>query len=272
MRRFDRNLQQGGGRLAYRVDEPVPFCWFCDALTGQRAKEHVFPQWLVKELGAQRQTLAPVRYTSDLKIGSQRREFPVTSLLAGEVCRQCNSGWMSELEVAAAPVIRALLNNQPVNASELQIFTRWAAKTAVAINVSQPFRLLWGGEQRHVLASGLPEGLVVGLGQTTPNPEDPLMWIQSSPEFLTVPSNSPREFIIRATERTHRLVLQVRELVAVVLLPAPEAVNRVQFEGNYQERWPATPRELRLRKLPRRTKYREDRTLMRLGDSAFHKG
>ena len=43
-RMFDRNLIENGGRLAHRVIEPDPFCWFCDHTAGTRSKEHIFPQ------------------------------------------------------------------------------------------------------------------------------------------------------------------------------------------------------------------------------------
>ena len=49
-RKYDRNLLETGGRLAHRVVEPVPFCWFCARTTGTRSKEHIFPQWGSSEL------------------------------------------------------------------------------------------------------------------------------------------------------------------------------------------------------------------------------
>src|SRR5665647_859195 len=43
LRKFDRNLLATGNQLASRVLEPVPLCWFCEAETGTRSKEHIFP-------------------------------------------------------------------------------------------------------------------------------------------------------------------------------------------------------------------------------------
>jgi hypothetical protein len=50
-----------------------------------------------------------------------------------EVCVDCNGGWMSRLEKAAKPILEKLLFGppQPLSLQEIQLFKRWAIKTAM---------------------------------------------------------------------------------------------------------------------------------------------
>lgn len=109
-RKFDRNLIESGGRLAHRVIEPVPFCWFCARKAGTKAKEHIFPQWLLRHHNAMDERVHPIRISLPLGgvVASERGERPLRAHFNGEVCADCNNGWMSALEVAAAPSSRGI--------------------------------------------------------------------------------------------------------------------------------------------------------------------
>ena len=48
LRQYDANIARSPGRMAYRIQEAVPFCWFCTAEDGKKSREHIFPLWLVR--------------------------------------------------------------------------------------------------------------------------------------------------------------------------------------------------------------------------------
>jgi len=60
-RPFDTNLLRAGGSLEARVAEPVPYCWFCERTSVRRDKEHLFPGWLQRHHGIEREVVEPYR-------------------------------------------------------------------------------------------------------------------------------------------------------------------------------------------------------------------
>lgn len=62
--------------------------------------------------------------------------FDVTSR---RVCKPCNNGWMSDLEVAANPILRRLIaGERTLTADESCTVLRWLAKTAVVSHFAEP--------------------------------------------------------------------------------------------------------------------------------------
>src|SRR5688572_30048282 len=91
-------------------------CLFCDETTLTR--EHVWPDWISKYLYG-----APTkdRFRATRFDGPNRTPvgapFKASELnhKARIVCASCNSGWMSELETHAKPVLQPLLLGRSVN-------------------------------------------------------------------------------------------------------------------------------------------------------------
>jgi hypothetical protein len=91
-------------------------CVICGgSLEGKnRAKEHVVPDWLQKEFGfaddrADPRLLGPRHAVAGFDVNApaepivlkRERRHSYQSLLAGNICADCNNGWMSQLEVEA---------------------------------------------------------------------------------------------------------------------------------------------------------------------------
>jgi hypothetical protein len=114
---------------------------FChNALSrGTSAEEHILPRWLQKHLGiSQHDVSLTLTRIYDLAVTAQRPTHPLNRFVAGFVCRSCNNGWMSKLEVAARPILEPLMDRtrliSDLAREELAVVARWAAKTAFMID------------------------------------------------------------------------------------------------------------------------------------------
>lgn len=217
LRKFDRNLIEAGGRLAHRVVEPTPLCWFCDSATGARAKEHIFPQWLLKHYGAMNERVHPVRISMALGgvLASERAERPLSAHVNGEVCAGCNNGWMSLLEESTTPILTKDPRRGPITEDEARILARWFAKTAVNLNVSQPYRLLVNAQSRQALATGIPDKFAVHLFRVRKQ-NGVIDWAQKSPDMATGATDELEE-TYRLLELTLVAHIRVADLAAIVV-------------------------------------------------------
>jgi hypothetical protein len=103
-------------------------CLFCGEPANSR--EHAFPQWL--------NTLAPLRGRA-----LNTRESGTRGWLAGgfdhkvrQVCRRCNNGWMSQLEVVSKPLVTELATDErsaPLSVGEQIKLAAWLYKTAIML-------------------------------------------------------------------------------------------------------------------------------------------
>ncbi len=167
-RGYDEDLLRRGASLAPRVEEGVPFCWMCGQTSGTRAKEHTFALSLNRALGAEgelhRATHLPV--IGDKPI-SQRGPFPIERMVAGEVCKACNGGWMSALEVTALPILVPPDPSAPITPGGQAVLARWLLKTAAVLNSSQNYRLMLPAQVRHSAARDPHPDVKVFLGRRT---------------------------------------------------------------------------------------------------------
>ena len=120
-------------------------CAFCGEPmgTGKRAKrtrEHVFPAWLDPYLpgrGGDRTFHVTVHSGEH---GGVLRQWssPELSLIARQVCSDCNGGWMSELETAAKPYLESILHGHRRTFYEngQRTISGWAIKTALALDLA----------------------------------------------------------------------------------------------------------------------------------------
>jgi hypothetical protein len=140
-------------------------CFFC----GQSAtltREHVIPRWMKKSLdghsGWERgywfRSAVPMERTKAL-----RRHR--TDMVVRRVCTRCNSGWMSDLEVAARRLLEPLIAGETikVEAYERQLLLRWALKTAAVFGVATRAEDAVSPELRRKISEGSDLGLSVSL-------------------------------------------------------------------------------------------------------------
>jgi hypothetical protein len=108
---------------------------FCGG--GDLTKEDAWPLWLLRRIGAD----GPGEMHSVRGPGlPQKWRVGKAGIRIGTVCRQCNNGWMSNLETAAKPVIESLLDGANTNLAcdSQRILGAWAIKGAMVL---EPLRL-----------------------------------------------------------------------------------------------------------------------------------
>jgi hypothetical protein len=113
-------------------------CRFCGARDRQITKEHVWPEWLRDYLPSLSGPGYSERWSS--ATGRERwQEAPLKTTVRA-FCDQCNSGWMSELEDAAKPIVGPMVVGQTMglDATAQEIVADWVAlKGLVAVQTSK---------------------------------------------------------------------------------------------------------------------------------------
>jgi hypothetical protein len=132
------------------------YCLFCGEPDYVRGKEHVFPLWLLEEFELKNyQTCVSQVYVEEFdtlygfgvtyfpgrRIGFRselKRQHALSAFVNGGVCKDCNNGWMSELEQEARPILVPLIqgHKHPRDLKKQESFTLalWAMKTAYALH------------------------------------------------------------------------------------------------------------------------------------------
>jgi hypothetical protein len=90
------------------------------------------------------------------------------------VCKDCNEGWMERLEEAVEPVLLGLIQGQPghLDRSDLEIVTRWVAKTAFVMERMDTSPNAAGEDQRRAVMEGsLPPRFHAFVRSLEPNTE-----------------------------------------------------------------------------------------------------
>ena len=152
------------------------------------------------------------------------RKHSIETLVFGNVCKNCNNGWMSEMENQCSPILKDLISQnreaQSWGANEAKLIAKWAFKTSVMINSATNYRKIISNDLIRVFycTQNLPKKVTVELGLL--NTDDKrLEWRQSQMFALYGP-----EYII---ERVRRFV-STSFIVCLV-------INGVVFRVSYWE-------------------------------------
>jgi hypothetical protein len=108
-------------------------CVFCDGAAD--SNEHVFPEWL--------NGLIPESYRLVSYRDSRRRQWDTRGFdhKVGQVCKTCNNGWMSGIEVRSKPLISELaldVRTVPLSHDEQAELSTWLYKTAIMLALLYP--------------------------------------------------------------------------------------------------------------------------------------
>ena len=122
-------------------------CLFCGASrAGVLSNEHVIPKWLLEHLGlpADDMLIQGVASSATETLVQPPRIHSSFNFVQGHVCGECNTGWMSLLEVAAKPILVPLIENErPIDSltpEEGDIVGKWVIKTAYMHSWTSPLK------------------------------------------------------------------------------------------------------------------------------------
>ena len=141
------------------------------------SQEHVFPLWQADLFP----DLAEVDYIRAFQPSDgdgTRQSWPGKpfGVTVGDFCEACNTGWMSDLEDEAKPILSPLIQDEPrgLTILEQEMVTRWITKTVLAIGptnaggqpVASQETYRWFGEKRIPLPNSIAwVGRYDGTGQ-----------------------------------------------------------------------------------------------------------
>jgi len=104
-----------------------------------RTREHIFAEWFRR---ISRHRIINM-YTATVSGGTPQlgRRPSLNALTMKGVCKECNNGWMSALEIAIEPVMLRIFGGVEVDQlsdMEVQLVARWTAKTAITLSYATP--------------------------------------------------------------------------------------------------------------------------------------
>lgn len=193
-------------------------CGFCSGNLEKPTKEHVLPQWLLKERGLASIEIEPTHVANDGTPLSSRRH-KLASLVLGSVCATCNGGWMSALEVSAAGPLRTLINGASpaaLSLDEREFVGRWALKTVAALNWASNYPAMVSRAEAASAnpSSRLADGIYV-FGATH-TPSQAFCWLQG-PAWTLDEGVAPIEEI----RRWHKTSLSIGAMILTVAFVPP---------------------------------------------------
>jgi hypothetical protein len=160
-------------RGATDEDLTMSRCLFCQTSSGKRSKEHVFRDAFKTRFPA------PQGLTFSWRSASGNLEFhdrPISQfdITLNAVCRECNQGWLEDLENAATAVIHELtVGNTKLTLSELEVQTLgfWAYVRALLLTLVYPRGRVPDSFFQSVFRArrdlAIPSGSFVSLGAST---------------------------------------------------------------------------------------------------------
>ena len=216
LRRHDRTMLALGATLGYRLTEPEHAeCYFCDRTNLVDSLEHIVPKWLHDALGLNGKTFEPV-YTNMGVSVHERGSIPATQLVASGICRECNTGWMSRLESAFAPMHRRITEVDPSTVAH------WFVKTAFVLNVTQNTRLLVPRPMRLALASGVISNQVsVFLHEAAIDDQIRFNWVQNPLLPPMIYPSSREDAAMKSMRLLWSCTINLDGLVATVVVNPP---------------------------------------------------
>jgi hypothetical protein len=125
-----------------RRQPKVGTCIFCGK-HGPLEGEHVIAQWVRKALGIAGNRKQTVWLGQKLKM-VRRWQKPIATRPQWCVCRECNHGWMKDLEDAVQPHLATLARQGATTVPDpatARLLVAWAFKTAAVAQEMEPNRL-----------------------------------------------------------------------------------------------------------------------------------
>lgn len=194
-----------------------------------KTNEHIIPKWLIGHLGLVETPVDDRRF--DIPSGRilHERQYGTRSFVSGRVCAECNSGWMSDLENEAKPLLIRLIADPhelaTLTKDEQHTVARWTMKTAAVLNkasfgnLQNPLdRPIPKAHAESAKSAVLPEDvLIVGAGCRSDKISSFIQNASWASPKHTVPLR------VQDRDRSYKVGMSFRSLLlAVAYYPNPE--------------------------------------------------
>jgi hypothetical protein len=231
-------------------------CLFCSKKVLKRSREHIVPQWLWDYVGLTKTSM--IRSAHKGRIGSSRsqpvvlkdlHDKPMSGFVEGRVCTECNTGWMSRLEVGVKPLLLPILDSPTLldewPAESRKLLARWTVKTSLmaistsVVSANAPvdhFTAIKRGIISHGISVFLGHHFLTDKGFSY---EAGRHWILQTPrEALGLPRD---EMLVTVNQHSYKVCLQFRSLLLMAAFsPMPELVL-LSDERTHQLVWTGRP-------------------------------
>lgn len=189
-------------------------CVFCGRLlSGNRSKEHIFPQKLQEHLALVDQPLFPTLYSATGEV-DRYRKMTFNGYVSGHVCHHCNTGWMSALEKEAKPLLVSLIDGAysgTLNADKSRLLSFWIFKTALALHSASIQGIFIPTSHYRVMneRGSIPDQVIIAITQVTG--QDGFFWIQSQNW-----SGKTDDISLEDLKKTYKIAFRIGQLAARV--------------------------------------------------------
>src|SRR5215207_3913590 len=112
-------------------------CVFCGKFVRKLSREHIWSDWMQHYLPAGLPGHSERWSTAE---GRERWEQPLLKVQVRAPCKQCNNGWMADIEKAAAPIVGPMIQGTRLllDASAQQKVATWAVLKAMVTTRTSP--------------------------------------------------------------------------------------------------------------------------------------
>ena len=192
-------------------------CTYCGAVA-KLSREHMIPRWLHSYLPPVSDTSSVVAFTNG-KDGGEKIESGIAyQQTFRNVCRKCNSGWMSTLQNEVRDVVIDLVGGecQSLTTAQQLAVSRWLAMTAISVQhqglkkgnhlkrVCSKQTYTWDPTALRSIVVGdhPPLGWTIWIGRTSEAVQRPLVSFNfPMPVPPMVPNSvaSPKEIVVSGT-------------------------------------------------------------------------
>lgn len=222
-------------------------CRVCDRPLTQgrgKSKEHVIPNWMQRYFGLEKAKIAYTPIESlDIPLSMQltppaahhpQRQHNLGSFLVGSVCKDCNDGWMSEIENAAKESLISLIEgNGPIIPSNA--IARWAAKTAYTFTIANdpPIGRV---PQRHMLFLKSSKSIPPGVRVFARLDSEAEWWFSSATTFVVQIAQPAPDIASTIAQRhfrnSYRYFFRLGRLTLLVQF-WPSLVDAVEYHADF---------------------------------------
>lgn len=189
-------------------------CVFCDDT--RLSKEHIFAQWLLKELDIYDKQVS-MTHASTIGMPISNRQHPFSKLVNGLVCEKCNNGWMSQLEGDCQNHIINLMNMEEIEKESVFLkehhvtVAKWAFKNVILLNSATNYRQLVPKNHYTSLYKGIiPDNIFIDLSFC--RSDSTIEWRQTPGGLVIKDKNIPFD---PTTER-YTITFQIKNLLIKV--------------------------------------------------------